>query len=152
MINLSRSAVSVGPRRFWARVSTRPLSLDMKPQGKMRLYTIAFQYEKPLHHAQGSVRARRVIAPVTVQVLHLLETGTVIIHYSLVEPDRNEQGETLPKPEIRRIEPHLASMVKQAMQSSGIDIEVCKFEVHCTGSNLVRDRGTAETKPSRWAT
>ncbi len=146
MINLWGGAVTVESWLFWARVSSRELSPDIKPQEKMRLYTIAFQYEKPLSRARRLEGERWAITPVTVQVLHLLDVGKVVVHYSLVEPDRNGQGNTLPESEIRQIEPHLASMVERAMQSTGINVEDCTFAVQCTGTNLARDRGTIGTR------
>jgi|GEM_PF-4678388 len=142
MIDLWEGAIPVNTRQFWARASTRELSAGIKPQETLRLYTIAFQCESVSSRVKGSERDRQMITPIKVQVLHLPVSRKVLVQYSLVEPDSCDQDEALSEPEMRRIEPKLALMVKQAMQNAGIGVSDCRFEAYCTGSNLVRDRGT----------
>lgn len=140
MIDLWEGAIPINTRQFWARVSIRQLSAGIKPQETMRLYTIAFQCEVS-NRAKGTERETWRITPITVQVMHLLAPRKVLIQYSLVEPDRCEQSDTLSEREMQRIVPNLSFMVKHAMQNAGINLENCSFEVQCIGSNLVRDRG-----------
>jgi hypothetical protein len=133
MVKLSGGPIIVEGRCFWAEVQSRELSADVQPQEKMRLYMVAFHCEKTDKGPERSVIA--AINPISVLALHLQASDEVLVQYSLGEPDRNGQGHTLSEAEIRRIEPLLAGMVRQALHYAGITPMTCQISSQCTARN-----------------
>ncbi len=130
--------IVVRGRPFWAEVGSRELAPFVRSQEKMRHYTVQFHCMKTIKR-KDSTRTWDA-TPIRVLALHLHEAKKVLVQYSLEEPDRDGEAQTLPEKEIRFIEPHLARMVGQALGHAGVNVLGCQISSHCTGSNLAPER------------